>query len=696
MTASREERRRALLEKFRALAQERLERLSAGWLALERNPGDAEAAAELKREIHTLKGESRAVGLPEASALAHRTEDVLGLAASAGWRVAPEVFSAVLGAFDTLGRMVQGSGDIDLQGTLGRLDAALGRLSTAPTAEAPAARAADPGAPAQAATTEAARALRGETLRVPMSRLATLSDGVAQLLVLSRALRREVEAAAADASKDRRAWELLRGRLARLGEVEHQLDLVGRDIDGSVRALRLVPLSTLFSGLQRQVRDLSLALEKSVALELSGDDVEADKRVLEQLEEPLLHLLRNALDHGIEAPKHREAAGKPGQGTVRVSAVARGSELVLVVADDGAGLDTGALRQAAVTKGLLTAEAAARLDDAQAQQLIFLSGFSTRAGASDVSGRGIGMDVVRARVEQLGGRLVLASERGKGVHVTVTVPLSITLTSCLVVELAGHRYALPTVAIDAVATLEPEAVQQTPRGEVLKVGDDFLPLVELSSLLAVPSPPGQGDRVLLLRSGPERFAAKSPDSGREAELLVRPAGPPLRGHKLVTGLAAMDDGAPVLVLGVAALLERTRAGLAARHPAREGAPARGKKAVLVVEDSPIFQELVTAILAGLGLEVRVAPDGAAAVDALGQSPVDLVLSDIQMPRMNGLELVRWLRAQPRLRHLPVVLMSQLGSAEDQRRGLEAGADAYLVKSALSERTLVSTLERFLA
>lgn len=694
MTATREERRKALLDKFRVVAVERLERMSAAWLALERSPGDSQSAAELKREIHTLKGESRAVGLADASALAHRTEDVLEQAGRAQWRVAAEVFSAVLGAFDTLARMVQGSTEVDLPGTLGRLDDALGRLSQAPE-RAPEAAPAETVATGHGATAEAARALRGETLRVPMARLATLSDGVAQLLVLNRALRREVEAAVAEASNDRAAWALLRNRLGQLGEVEHRLDLVGRDIDASVRGLRLVPLSSLFSGLQRQVRDLSLSLEKSVSLELKGDDVEADKRVLEQLEEPLLHLLRNALDHGIEAPKVREAVGKPAQGTVSVAAVSRGSELVLTVTDDGSGLDTEGLRRAAVSRGLLTAEAAARLDDQQAQQLIFLSGFSIRSGATDVSGRGIGMDVVRARVEQLGGRLVLASERGKGVKVTVTVPLSITLTSCLVVELAGCRYALPTVAIDAVATIDPAAVEQTPRGEVLKSGDDFVPLVELSSLLAVPSPPGEGERVLLLRSGPERFAARSPDSGREAELLVRPAGPPLRGHKLVTGVAAMDDGAPVLVLGVAALLERTRAGVAARGPQSESKAGRGQKTVLVVEDSPIFQELVTSILQGMGLAVRVAPDGAAAVEMLGQATVDLVLSDIQMPRMTGLELVRWLRGHEVLRRLPVVLMSQLGSLEDQRRGMEAGADAYLVKSSLSEKTLTSTMGRFL-
>lgn len=694
MTDARTERRKALLEKFRTIAAERLERMTAAWLALERSPGDGGAAAELQREIHTLKGESRAVGLAEAAAMAHRTEDVLHLASRAGWRVESEVFSSVLGAFDTLARLIAGAEGTDLQGAIARLDAALGKLSAASPPSAPEAPAASPAQP-HAAHAEAGRALRGESLRVPVARVSALSDNVAQLLVLGRALRRELEGLAAEAGRDRETWSRLRGRVASLNEVEHQLDLVSREVDAAVRTLRLVPLSTLFSDLQRQVRDLALSLEKSVALELKGEDVEADKRVLEQLLEPILHLLRNSVDHGIESAKAREAAGKPAQGLVTVAASTQGTELVLTVSDDGAGLDAVLLRRAAVDKGLLSAEAASRLDEAQAQQLIFLSGFSTRSGATDVSGRGVGMDVVRARVEQLGGRLQLSSEKGRGVKVRLSVPLSVTLTPCLVLELGGHRYALPTISVDAVVTLDPREVEDTPRGPVLRAEGEFLPLVELSSLLAVPSPPGHGERVLLLRSGPERFAAKSPDSGREAELLVRPPGSPLRGHRLVSGLAALDDGSPVLVLSVAALLERTRAGLGQRSAAAEG-QARGGKRILVVEDSPIFQELVTAILSGLGHDVRVAGDGAAAVEMLGQGAVDLVLSDIQMPRMNGLELVRWIRGHATLRGLPVVLMSQLGSLEDQRRGMEAGADAYLVKSSLSEQSLVSTLERLLA
>ncbi len=699
MARSKEERLKALLEKFRAVAPERLEKMNAAWLTLERTPDAPEAAAELLREIHTLKGEARAVGLAEANAVAHRTEDVLQLVARAGWRVGSETFSAVLGAFDLLERIIRGDegAAASLSATVDRLDAALTGLSPGASAPAPAAAPSSP-APARPSAPEpeavAGAAMRVETLRVPASRVGQLSESMAQVLVQGRALRRELEGLTADAVGVPAAWAAVRRRVSRLAEVEHQLDLLFREVESSVRGLRLVPVSVLFSGVPRLVRDVALQVGKAVTLQVEGEDVEADKRVVEDLREPLLHLVRNAVDHGIEPARAREAAGKPAVGVVRLKASTQGGELVVSVSDDGAGLDPDGLRASAIKKGLLSAEAASRLDDAQARQLVFLSGFSTRAEVTDLSGRGVGLDVVRASVERLGGRVRLGGERGKGVDVELAVPLSVTLTPCLVVTLGGHRCALPSVTVDRVLPWDERRVQQTPRGLVVQVGDgDFLPASELATLLALPSPPGEGDRLLVLQSGPERFALRTPDAGREAELLVRPPGPPLRRHPLLAGLAATDEGAPVLLLSVAGLLERTRLGLS---PKRErGARERRQRVLLVVEDSPIYQELVTALLGGLGHDVRLARDGQEAVELLGQQVVDAVLSDIQMPRMDGLALLRWIRGSEKLKTLPVVLLSALGSAEDKRRGLEAGADGYLVKADLSEQALASAIERVL-
>lgn len=722
MISTKEERRQAVIRQFRDLAGERIARLGAAWVQIEQAPGDGERVAELMREIHTLKGEAKVVGFADVTVLAHRTEDLLLRAKARGFAVPPQVGNVVLACLDTLRRLVArtaADAPVELESVLRAADACL-----AP-AGSPGPAAAEPPRPSPPASAEVAPRPGEASIRVRSARITAISDVAADLLAgrsehsfVIRALQRELSKLrqrssaragpsareGADGDEPRAGTpgpdgngsaEAAHRLFVQLVELDQRQETNLRVLDRAVRDLRLVPMATVMDPFRRAVRDLAVEQGKEAALSVDGEEIEVDKRVLEHLEEPLLHLLRNAVDHGIERPEAREKAGKPRQGRISVSVAPRGAEMCVAIADDGAGMDPTLLRRAAVERGLVPAEAAAALSDPEALNLTFLPGLTTRREATEVSGRGVGMDVVKRRVEELGGRLALKSESGRGTRLEMVVPASASMTRCLVVPVGTERYAIPSPAIVAVRRIDPADVMSIHGGERLRIDGEALPVARLTQLVAgrAESPPSVG---LVLRSAIDRAAVLVEGVGREAELLVRPLGPPLRGLGIVSGAAVLDDGQLAVVLNAAELLAlaRRRQGEVGRDLAPVGA-GRGRTKVLFAEDSPIFRALVSDILRGLGHTVTAVEDGARALEVLGEFGPDLILTDIEMPRLDGIELIRRVRSNARFARVPIVVLSTAGAAADQRRALDAGADAYLVKSELKDRTVADAVERFL-
>jgi len=757
MSSGREQRRAALLVRFREIAAERIQRIGSGWVRLEQSPDDAEEAVEVLRELHTLKGEARAVGFGRASELVHDLETLVLGARARRFAVSPEDATLVLAAADTLASMVRAAPEDPVDPSVDALTSQIRTASSALEALAPgesAAHALESGAPlgaqgdhaqgdapvgavsphspsrvaetsgpasepgerpdleargaairAQAPRARPVRAGEG-TLRVRTSRVEALSDVGAELLtVQSRNAFRVQQLLAStrrlehvtDAPGQRAVHEQVRELSRMVVQLEEELyrqQLQTQALDRTVRELRLVPAGPLLVPYERMVRDLAKEGGKEAWLQLSGTEVEADRRVLEQLEEPLLHLLRNCVDHGIETPALREARGKPARGTIQLTLQTGGGVLRVVVQDDGAGLSPELLRQRAVEKGLLNVSVASTLSPDQCLQLVFLPGFSTRDTATELSGRGVGMDVVKQRVEGLGGRVHLSGSPGRGIRVELVVPITLSLTRALVVKAGPYLCALPAVNLVSVQRLVDLERMETPEGPAVKWEDAVLPLLTLEEALTRGGEPAVGlPVVLLLRAGSSRCALLVAEPGFEADVLVRRLGPPLGSTRVLAGAAQLSDGALALVPRAAELIARAHRRRNVEGDQRLQRPSEQR--LLVVDDSVILRASLVSMVKSLGYQVLTAGDGLEALAVLEESSVDLVVTDLQMPRLDGFGLLRRLRANPRWRTLPTLVLSSLGSAQDRLTASEAGANAHLNKSELTESTLAEAIHRLL-
>jgi two-component system chemotaxis sensor kinase CheA len=497
-----------------------------------------------------------------------------------------------------------------------------------------------------------------------------------------------LEAARRDLSELRRKLEADARRMAQLTA----------DLHEDVRRTRMLPLSTVFGAFPRMVRRLARDRGKEVALSIAGGEIEVDRAVLGQIKDPLMHLLRNCVDHGIEAPEVRAGAGKPTAGTISVSASQRGDSLVVEVADDGSGVNVERVRTNAVKKGLLAQAAAAELSDREAISLIFRSGLSTSPVITDLSGRGVGLDVVREAVERLHGSVEVESRPRLGTTFSLSLPVSMSTMFCLLIEAGGGTFALPASSVERIIRVGPEETQRVEERETVRVDGFPVVLARLSDALGVKalsdsqSAPGQPVVVLGLQ---RRRAAFRVDRLRGThELVIKSLPAPLLRVRHVTGATVVGAGEVALILSAADLmasLERSsRPTLAPASP-----PATEPATILVVEDSLTTRTLEKNILETAGYRVRVASDGAEALNLLQSSSCGLVVADIEMPRMDGFELTARIRADQRYRDLPVVLVTSRDSREDRERGTRVGADAYIVKRGFDQDRLLETIRRLI-
>jgi two-component system chemotaxis sensor kinase CheA len=682
--------------RFRAMfaeeAEGRLATLSELLLELERNGGDQELLSSVFREAHTLKGAAAVVGLADVLRVAHAMEEVLeGL--RRGGAATPELVDALLGAVDGMREMVPAvlAGD-DRGDHADRLVATL----TDPSPDPPPPAAAPRPPPADPRPAAPARRGRRRTIRLPVERL----DDMVRLVG---------EASAAALRVGRLVTDRLDTDPADVPELGDLTRILERLQERTLQA-RMVPFGTIAEPLRRAGRDLARSLGKAVELEVRGQETELDRGVLEHVADPLLHLVRNAVDHGIEPPEGRLAAGKPPQGTVTVQAMQLGSEVVVTVTDDGRGIDLERVRQRA-------GEAGDRLDgvgDEEALYAIFRSGLSTAATVSEVSGRGVGLDVVRTSLAAVRGRVEVHSEPGVGCQFRLSVPVTLAVLPCLLVEAAGRRFAIPmhsVVSAEAAGWSE-DHVEGQP---VIRVREQVLPVSDLAVTLDGPGGRRQapaGDRpAVVVASLTRRHAFRVDALVGQRNVVVKDPGRLLPRLDLLAGAALEPDGSVLLVLDVSGLVDRARwiRATAGKQPAeRLGAASGGGDAprpptlsvrvgasVLVVDDTAVVRELERSILEGAGYRVRTAADGHQALAALADAPADLVVTDVDMPDCDGLQLTRSIRAEAALAGLPVVVVTSKSGDADRRRALEAGADAYLRKGDLDQRALLEVVGRLL-
>lgn len=472
--------------------------------------------------------------------------------------------------------------------------------------------------------------------------------------------------------------------------------LLVNDLEREVMAARLLPVSTVFANLPRAVRELSAELGKEVNLQLNGETTELDRKLLEAINDPLLHLVRNAIDHGLETPSEREAKGKPRQGTLSITAMAAGGEVRIVVKDDGRGIDPSMIRKSAVQKGLITQQAADLLNDTDALDLLFMPGFSTASLITDISGRGVGLDVVRSNITELGGQVLIESELGQGTTITLALPLTLVTTRVVLAELAESIYGLPASGCRSVIWVNPSDVQSIEGQACISYADRTLPLVRLADLLGVEGnlSPSSGKRMptLLIGNNQRLFGVIVDRLVDEREAVVKPIGPLFEQQRRYNGVLQLEDGQLALLLNPVILVQEAR-GLAMTPRMATDTPAPAR--LLVADDSFTTRELLRSILQSAGYDVTVAIDGADALEILRSGSFDLVVSDVEMPRMTGFQLTTRIRRELGLVDLPVIIVTSLASDADKQQGLEAGAQAYLVKSQFNQDNLLNTIRQLL-
>lgn len=746
-----------LMATFLEELEEHLRALNQDLLALEKDPPAAEQAERFKtlfRSAHSLKGAARSVNVQVIEKACHCLEDILTRVRDRGAPLGRELFALLFATVDAIEeagmrlREQQDMADAPLAALLPRLEAAAANDlapadDTAVPSEPPRPRESVRPAGAEPAVEITAAP---SSVRVPAEKLDTLLARVGELLVA----RRRLDARLADLAALREfvdAWKAEWKPVERLAAHEHPvasgvgvlpgrmsagvgarraetvlrhngdnlrqldktlerlaltltrdsrlLDQVTRPLDDEVRRVRMLPFAEACAGLDRMVRDLAQASNKEVDLVIEGGSVELDRSILEGLKDPLRHLVRNSIDHGVEPAAERRAANKPPRGQIRVSAALRGAQVEVHVRDDGRGLDLEAIRAQARRRHL---EEPA--DDRDLARLIFLPSFSTASIITDVSGRGVGLDVVKNRVESLHGTIDLSFEHRHGTGFTLIVPLTLTTLRAVLVSAGGQTYAFAGTNVYKMVHAPVGDIRSVAARQVLMIDGVPLPLASLAGVLnslapAVDAPAGKM-AVIIIASGTTRQAFVVDGLLTEQEILIKSLGARIRRTPLVAGATLLPAGGIALVLNAANLVRRaTQAGAPLTLLSKEAAAAPVRKRLLVVEDSVTTRTLMKSILEAAGYAVATAADGAAGRQFLLDHDVDLVVSDVDMPIMDGFELTAALRAAPKWRELPVVLVTARETERDKARGIEVGADAYIVKSAFDQRSLLETIRQIL-
>jgi two-component system chemotaxis sensor kinase CheA len=731
---------------FRAEGREHVGRITELLLALESGDVDDAGLEELFRAAHSLKGSASTLGVEGVAEIAHAMEDVFGAVRRGEFDYDERANTEILTALDAISTLIE-EATPGQQAEDGRVPAEAERVrrlleagvnsGRSPTrAEAGGAmikKDAAAGAQAMAVTARRDKGTprtREETLRLPVTKLDAVIDGFSEMW--EEKFRNDefgarfqgVALSARTANKTlNEALETYRRRGDReeflrqvekaaetFGSVDREMRTIDFDYGGAAKRfeldlagfgeelgrLRMAPLRELFRSFRRPVRDLAVRLGKKVRLDIIGEDNELDKAIIELIKDPLNHILRNAVDHGIEDEETRRAAGKPAAGRVLISSARVGSRLLVEVEDDGCGIDLEKVKDVAIAAGVVRAEAAEGLGPEEIARLVFEPGITTKTKVSEFGGRGVGLDVVVANVAALGGTVDLWTESGVGSRFAIQLPVTIATARGMLVEAGNARFIVPSSAIrrvDVASAGDFETVEGRP---VMQYDGRTIAAGELATILSTGAGGFEAGSAVLILSSPSGDAALVVSGVMgEGEFLTKDLGPvgeqiPYFGAAHVTG-----KGEVILILNADVLVREVIRAEAPLRTAPVTTPEARKRTILVVDDSLTTRVLEKNILEAAGYDVAVASDGREALEVLAEVPCDLAIVDLQMPRMDGYELTRRLRASAEHRDLPVVVVTSLETDKDMARGLEAGADAYIKKSHFDQRELLSVIEQFI-
>ena len=774
--------RSGLLSQFREEVDTHLLRLSQGVVVLEQNPRDTPVLKDVFRAAHTIKGAAKMMGFADISRITHEMESVLAAMRDGDLLLTPDITDVLIEAIDAVEALTrahvqlgggEGPAPAEQEDLVARLHALVPTDGPAPGtgAGSPARNGQEnghaPAAPGQEITpalpaanggggTAPAGSFLEDTVRVQVQKLDTLmnlsgemiiskmqneaiADRLQAMLEASRALGRTLGALNDTINRgwDSLSQQDLETALSRMHELDQDLDQltattlrefqayaghvnnVADELEDTVLSVRMLPVESLFTAFPRAVRDMARDSGKQVELATQGGDTELDKKILEALYEPLVHLLRNAVDHGIEPPAARVQAGKAPAGRVGIRAFQQGGQVGIEVSDDGAGIDPQVVRRTAVQKGFLPAATAEKLSDDEILPWIYHPGFTTAHIITDVSGRGVGMDIVKSTLEHLNGTVQVSSELGRGTTISLKVPLTLATTQGLLVRVANQVFVLPSHTVETMDYISADDLFMLEGQEAVRLRERTMPLVRLEELLDLGRVHGLHTRIDVGSAGSEwssgiSLAHKLPgivvgESERqlcflvdelidERVIVVKSLGPLLANVPTQVGATMLGNGQVVIILDVPSLISEARARSTQGRlaPAWRTAAPIHRYRILVVDDSITTRELEKSILENAGYVVEIAMDGREALNRLEKEPsrFDMMIADIEMPHMDGLELTQRVKqhTDERLRQLPVIIVSSLASDAYKRRGIEVGAQAYITKGQFEQSRLLDTIE----
>jgi two-component system, chemotaxis family, sensor kinase CheA len=749
--------RKKLLETFQVEAEEHVTAMVSGLVELEKTRKPEKRSAVIERafrEAHSLKGAARAVNLAETEALCQILESKFASLKRGELPLSPELFDELHRKLDALTAQLASGG---LKGE--RKESVFG--PAAPSASLPEVgrnaegrvRALEETASAPQRSSAVDKSWGGGTVRITTSKLDTLFLQAEELLSAKLAAQRR----AADLKETSTAlvrWRRKRAELRPLlygatskGEIAHleygsgkakaqverflqyfqwedsianslesnlaaQVRAAEQDarflagkVDGlveDVKRVLMLPFASILDLFPKLVRDLSREQGKEIDLIIQGGEVEADKRILEEMKDPLVHLLRNAVDHGIEKPPVRAAKKKASRGRVTlVIAPKDAGRIEVLIADDGAGIEFEQVRAAAVKQGIVPKSEADKLDEEATLSLIFRSGVSTNPILTDISGRGLGLAIVREKVEELGGSVLVETHHDAGTVFRMILPVTLATSRGILVRVGEQSFLVPTLGVERAARAGGEDIRTVENRETIEFGGRAVAFVRLEDVLELPRKPAAADGngkhpLLVLSTHGTRVAFRVDEILGEQEVLVKSPPKPLSQIRNMAGATVLGTGAVVPILNIADLVNSaSRAGgVSVGREIAEAAPSK-QKSILVAEDSITARSLLKGILESAGYKVRTAVNGADAFATMKTEAFDLVVSDVDMPRMSGFDLTAKVRADKHLAQLPVVLVTALESREDRERGIDVGADAYIVKSSFDQSNLLEIIRRLI-
>ncbi len=737
-------------DKFKEIAEIRLRKLNTLFLDLEKDPSRGQIVEDIKREMHSFKGEAKMIGFEKMKTLIHRLEDLTGSIKEGENLFSNDMGDLVFKSLDMVGRLmdlsVEGKEDqIELEKIFFDIEAAITGVPASgqkiPRESGKDVAAEPKGVPAKKEQSGQPLSLKWEeSVRVSFDKLELLSNFIGQIIISQikqkeilkdhrrllqrlRAMKHEwgimmegveghkKELAGIISDDFPERFKKYHQETTRFKEdytaffetektIACNLETVASRLKEDLLSLRLHPLTDMFDQFGRSIRDMAREMGKKIRLEIRGGETEIDRQMLEKLNEILLHLTRNAIDHGIEKKDERTEKGKPEEGMITLNACHQGGSVCIDLCDDGRGIDPRRIKELAVKKKIISRKEASALDDEESRYLIFHSGFSTSSVVTDISGRGVGLDVVKRNIEELKGELLIRSEIGLGTTFTVKSPLTLALIKCLLVQTGDETYAIPSKDIDRCVEIPSDEMIVGGEGSKFLHENRIIPLISLGVLLGVdPLKDWQNDRVrIVIMTHQNKHIGFVVDGFVvEQEVMIKNLGRQLGKVRNISGVTTLPSGELLPVLHTPDLFN-SAGNRAMDFDDKPGDWERGqadRRKILVVEDSKITGEMEKNILEAAGYEVKIADNGREGLSLMIGGFHDLIITDLEMPGLNGLELTRRIKEDEKLRKTPVIIVTSLGSDQDKEAGFLAGADAYLAKSTFDQGSLLEAVERLI-